>query len=59
MVMGTIQFLRGANYFITVKNPDNVQKGVKSMLVNGKPVDGCIVPFDESVTEYNVEVVMG
>ncbi len=50
---------RGATYNISVKNPSNVEKGVKSMTVNGKPVDGCIVPIEDGVKEYNVEVTMG
>ena len=50
---------RGAVYNISVKNPSNVEKGVKSMTVNGKSVDGCIVPLESGVKEYNVEVVMG
>ncbi len=50
---------RGATYNISVKNPSNVEKGVKSMTVNGKSVDGCIVPIEDGAKEYNVEVVMG
>ncbi|MCR5688250.1 MAG: glycosyl transferase [Lachnospiraceae bacterium] len=50
---------RGATYNISVKNPSDVEKGVKSMTVNGKPVDGCIVPIEDGVKEYKVEVVMG
>ena len=29
------------------------------MTVNGKEVSGCVVPIEEGVKEYNVEVVMG
>ena len=50
---------RGATYNISVKNPSGVEKGVKSMTVNGKPVDGCIVPIENGTKEYNVEVTMG
>ncbi|MBR6158884.1 MAG: glycosyl transferase [Lachnospiraceae bacterium] len=50
---------RGSTYNISVKNPDNVEKGVKSMTVNGKAVDGCIVPIENGTKEYNVEVIMG
>lgn len=35
---------RGAEYNITVKNPDGVQKGVRKITVDGKTVDGNIVP---------------
>ncbi|MCR5508793.1 MAG: glycosyl transferase [Lachnospiraceae bacterium] len=50
---------RGAVYNINVTNPSDVEKGVKSMTVNGKPVDGCVIPYDKDVKEYNVDVVMG
>ena len=50
---------RGATYNISVKNPSGVEKGVKSMTVNGKTVDGCIVPIENGTKEYNVEVTMG
>ncbi len=35
---------RGAEYLITVKNPQGVQKGVKSITLDGKPIDGNIIP---------------
>lgn len=51
--------LRGVHYNIDVKNPGNVQKGVKSMTVDGVAVDGCVIPFDASKKEVNVVVTMG
>lgn len=49
---------RGAEYSITVNNPDHVCKGVRSITVDGKPVDGTVLPvFDGGV--HAVEVVMG
>ena len=50
---------RGASYNITVKNPSDVEKGVKSMIVDGTKVDGCVIPYDASKKEVNVEVIMG
>ena len=50
---------RDVVYHISVKNPNNVQKGVASMTVDGVAVDGCIIPYDASKKEVNVEVVMG
>jgi cellobiose phosphorylase len=50
---------RDVVYHIDVKNPNNVQKGVVSMTVDGKPVDGCIIPFESGKTDVNVSVVMG
>jgi N,N'-diacetylchitobiose phosphorylase len=35
---------RGATYHITVKNPNRVQKGVKSVKLNGKLISGPIPP---------------
>ena len=48
---------RGGEYNITIKNPDGVQKGVKSLIVDGKPVEGNIVPTSEG--KHIVEVTMG
>ena len=50
---------REGTYNITVKNPSDVEKGVKSMTVDGTPVDGCVVPYVPGKEVYNVEVVMG
>lgn len=46
-------------YNIEVKNPNDVEKGVVSMTVNGQNVDGCVVPYVKGQTEYNVVVTMG
>ncbi len=54
----TRQF-RGAVYNITVKNPDHVCKGIKSLIVDGTPVEGKVIPYVEGKTEYNVELIMG
>ena len=49
---------RGAEYSITIKNPDHVCKGVKSVTVDGNAVEGNTLPvFDGGV--HSVEVVMG
>ncbi len=53
----TRQF-RGATYDITVKNPNHVCKGVKSMTVDGKPVDGNVIPVMDG-GRHTVEVVLG
>ncbi len=46
-------------YNITVKNPQNVEKGVVSLTVDGAKVDGHIIPYVKGKTEYNVTVTMG
>ena len=53
-----VRKFRGAEYNITVKNPDHVCKGVKSMTVDGKAVDGNVIPAADGGV-HTVEVVMG
>ncbi len=50
---------RDVVYHIQVKNPNKVQKGVASMTVDGKAVEGCVIPFESGKNEVSVEVVMG
>ena len=50
---------RGARCRIRVTNPQHVEKGVARMIVNGKEVEGNIIPFDKELKEYDVEVIMG
>jgi cellobiose phosphorylase len=50
---------RGSTYKVRVKNPHHVSKGVKSLIVDGRPIAGHVVPvFDDGKT-HEVEVVMG
>lgn len=48
---------RGAEYIIKVKNPKGVNKGVRSLLLDGQRMEGNTVPFSEG--RHTVEVVMG
>ena len=50
---------REGTYEIKVTNPDHVEKGIKSITVDGKPIDGCVIPYEKGKTDYKVEVVMG
>lgn len=50
---------RGATYVIDVKNPNGVQKGVKSLKVDGKDVAGNIIPIMPEGKTYQVEVILG
>ena len=50
---------RNADYDIHIQNPNHVEKGVVSLLVDGTPVDGCVVPFTKDKQHYDVTVVMG
>ncbi len=54
-----IRKFREGTYHISVKNPENVAKGVKTLLVDGNTVEGCVIPYEKGKTEYCVEVVMG
>ncbi len=49
---------RGADYRIKVKNPDGVQKGVKSIKLNGNNIDGPI-PIQQEGSVNKIEVIMG
>ena len=49
---------RGATYNIKVKNPDGIEKGVKSISLNGKKIDG-LIPVHPEGSVSEVEVVMG
>jgi len=53
-----IRYFRGTTYHIQVKNPANVQKGVKEIKVDGKAIEGNIIPISDS-KEVHVEVIMG
>ena len=50
---------RNAVYYITVKNPNHVEKEVQKLTVNGKSVEGTCVKAIDNVKEYHIEVVMG
>ena len=50
---------RGATYHITVDNTAGVQHGVKSVIVDGKPLQGSVLPLAAEGAEVNVQVVMG
>ena len=49
---------RGATYNISVKQ-NGAQKGIKKLTVNGKEVQGNVIPYEEGVKEYTVEAILG
>jgi N,N'-diacetylchitobiose phosphorylase len=49
---------RGATYTIVVKNPDSVQKGVKTIILNGQEVTG-LIPPQKAGSVNTVQVIMG
>ena len=50
---------RGDTFHITVTNPDHVMKGVKSITVDGKAIEGNVLPVYGDGKEHDVQVVMG
>ncbi len=50
---------RDAEYAITVKNPNRVSKGVRSMTVDGTPVEGNVAPAFSDGKKHVVEVILG
>ena len=54
-----VRRFRGATYRISVENPRGVQKGVKELRVNGRVVEGCLIPPAEPGSTANVVAVMG
>ena len=49
---------RGAEYNIHTDKSSGSQKGLKSLIVNGKSVEGNIIPYDENIKKYDVTAVL-
>lgn len=52
------RLFRGTRYIIHVTNPDGVERGVRSISMDGQPVSGTVLPLS-SQDRVHVEVVMG
>ena len=51
---------RGVEYNIKVKNPDNIEKGVKELIVDGQSLgQTTVIPYDASKKQVSVTVQMG
>lgn len=50
---------RNATFEISVTNPNHVCKGVKKLILDGKEIDGNIIPVLDDGKVHNVEVIMG
>ena len=50
---------RGATYHIEVKNPNGVEKGIQTMVVDGQNINGSVIPYDPSKKDVHVTVTMG
>ncbi len=49
---------RGVEYQIEVKNPNGVCKGVKSVTVDGKKVEGNVIPYEAGKKIVKVEITL-
>ena len=49
---------RGARYDIKVSNPAHVCRGVRTVTLNGEPVEGNRIPLCPAGTVNKVEVVL-
>ena len=50
---------REGTYGIKVVNPDKVEKGIKSITVDGASIEGCVIPYVKGKEHYDVVVTMG
>ncbi|GAB6089040.1 GH36-type glycosyl hydrolase domain-containing protein [Spirochaeta dissipatitropha] len=54
-----VRRFRGADYSITVRNPDSCMQGVKSMCVDGQEIAGSLLPVFEDGKLHTVLVILG
>jgi cellobiose phosphorylase len=52
------RYFRGDRYAITIKNPSGKMKGVTKMTLDGKSVEGNVIPFVGDGKKHAVEVVL-
>lgn len=50
---------RGADYRIKVTNPSHVSRGVRSITLNGRPLEGNLIPVQPEGTSNIVEITLG
>ncbi len=50
---------RGAIYEITVENPDGVEKGIRSITLDGREIQGTVLPVQPAGSRVSVLVRMG
>ncbi|MEJ2613479.1 MAG: glycosyl transferase [Ignavibacteriaceae bacterium] len=50
---------RGLNFKIKIKNPKHISKGIDKLIVNGKEIEGNIIPIDKTESENIVQAIMG
>jgi cellobiose phosphorylase len=50
---------RGTTYQIEIKNPRRICKGVRALTVNGKTIDGNVIPLDLPGKQVSVRAELG
>jgi len=50
---------RDATYHIEIRNPDHAGNGVREMKLNGRKLEGTVIPIDRSEKENRVVVILG
>ena len=50
---------RGATYHIEVVNPSSISKGVKEVIIDGKPQTSNLLPLFEAGSGHTVKVILG
>ncbi len=58
-IKGGKNTISSLKYYITVKSPDGVSKGVKYLQINGKSIRGNIVSYNKEDKEVEVTVILG
>ncbi|HPU08314.1 MAG TPA: glycosyl transferase, partial [Candidatus Atribacteria bacterium] len=53
------RIFRNTKYTITVENPEHVCRGVKTITVDGYPLEGNVLPVFSDDTEHEVHVILG
>ncbi|MCC8196865.1 MAG: N,N'-diacetylchitobiose phosphorylase [Ruminococcus sp.] len=50
---------RGTHLDIDVQNPDHVESGVKTLILNGETLSGNLIPADKLKSENKVTIILG
>jgi cyclic beta-1,2-glucan synthetase len=55
----TVRVGRRTRYEVVVRNPEGVSVGVRSIRLDGHPVDSRLIELDDDAREHEVEVILG
>ena len=54
-----LRHFRGASYQVNFRNPQGVEHGIKSISMDGNPIEGNLLPVFTDGKTHEVEVLMG